>query len=95
MDIVAQLQQQLQGAQDHIKKLSGDLQTRDREAVNLRKAAEVEKFKGKLKEQELTTKTDSKLATGRLTNAVKLESERLRLAKEQEKLNQKTKKEKS
>ena len=43
-DMVAQLQQQLQGAQEQIKKLSGDLQTRDREAVHLRKASEVEKF---------------------------------------------------
>ena len=44
-DTIAQLQQQLQQAQGVIKKLSGDLQTRDREAVNLRKKAEVEKFK--------------------------------------------------
>ena len=45
-DINAKLQQQLQGAQEQIKQLSGDLQTRDREAVNLRKRVEVEKFKG-------------------------------------------------
>ena len=45
-DIIAKLQQQLQGAQEQIKQLSGDLQTRDREAVNLRKRVEVEKFKG-------------------------------------------------
>jgi hypothetical protein len=44
-DIIGQLQQQLQGAQEQIKKLTGDLQTRDREAVNLRKRIEVEKFK--------------------------------------------------
>ena len=44
-DIIAQLQQQLEGAQEQIKKLSGDLQTRDREAVNLRKKSEVDKFK--------------------------------------------------
>ena len=95
MDVVAQLQQQLQGAQEHIKKLSGDLQTRDREAVSLRKQTEVEKFKGRLKDHELTAKTDGKLATGRLTNAVKLEQERLRLATEGEKLSQKQKNEKS
>lgn len=45
-DIIAKLQQQLQSAQEQIKQLSGDLQTRDREAVNLRKRVEVEKFKG-------------------------------------------------
>ena len=47
-DTIAQLQQQLQQAQGVIKKLSGDLQTRDREAVNLRKKAEVEKFKANM-----------------------------------------------
>ena len=85
MDIVAQLQQQLAGAQEQIKKLSGDLQTRDREAVNLRKQSEVEKFKGRLKEHELGSKADSKVAVGRLNNAVKLESEKLRLANQAEK----------
>ncbi len=44
-DTIAQLQQQLQQAGEQIKKLKGDLQTRDREAVNLRKKVEVEKFK--------------------------------------------------
>ena len=89
MDIVQQLQQQLQGAQEQIKKLSGDLQTRDRESVNLRKQAEVEKFKGRLKEQELSSKSDSKIAVGRLNNAVKLEAEKLRLAtKDEEKRGQ-------
>ena len=45
MDVVAQLQKQLQQAGEEIKKLEGDLQTRDRESVNLRKKVEVEKFK--------------------------------------------------
>ena len=44
MDVIAKLQQSLKGAQEQIKKLKGDLQTRDREAVNLRKRLEVEKF---------------------------------------------------
>ena len=47
-DLIAQLQQQLQGAQEEIKKLSGDLQTRDRESINLRKKVETEKFKSRL-----------------------------------------------
>ncbi len=88
MDVVAQLQEQLQAANQQIKKLSGDLQTRDREAVNLRKQTEVEKFKGRLKEHELGSKADSKVAVGRLNNAVKLESEKLRLNTEQEKRSQ-------
>tara|TARA_R100001530_G_scaffold134521_1_gene109549 strand:+ start:1270 stop:3423 length:2154 start_codon:yes stop_codon:yes gene_type:complete len=45
MDVVAQLQQKLQQSGEQIKKLKGDLQTRDRESVNLRKKVEVEKFK--------------------------------------------------
>ena len=47
-DEIAQLQQALQQAQEQIKELSGDLQTRDREAVSLRKKVEVEKFKSDL-----------------------------------------------
>ena len=85
MDVVQQLQQQLQGAQEQIKKLSGDLQTRDRESINLRKQTEVEKFKGRLKEHELGSKADSKIAVGRLSSAVKLESEKLRLNTESQK----------
>jgi hypothetical protein len=44
-DTIQKLTQQLEGAKEQIKKLQGDLQTRDREAVNLRKKIEVEKFK--------------------------------------------------
>ena len=51
-DVITQLQQQLQAAQESIKKLQGDLQTRDREAVNLRKRVEVEKFKADLDKLE-------------------------------------------
>ena len=47
-DTIQQLQQQLEAAGEEIKKLKGDMQTRDREAVNLRKKVEVEKFKGDL-----------------------------------------------
>ena len=43
-DMIGQLQSQLQQAMEQIKSLKGDLQTRDREAVNLRKKVEVEKF---------------------------------------------------
>ena len=43
-DMIGQLQSQLEQAMEQIKSLKGDLQTRDREAVNLRKKIEVEKF---------------------------------------------------
>ena len=47
-DTIAKLQGQLEQASEEIKKLKGDMQSRDREAVNLRKKIEVEKFKSDL-----------------------------------------------
>ena len=84
-DIITQLQGQLEQAQEEIKKLSGDLQTAHRESVQSRKKVEVEKFKGKLKEQEYDSKTQNKVSIDKLSNAVKLESEKLRLATDAEK----------
>jgi hypothetical protein len=48
IDMIAQLQQQVKAQEEQIKGLKGDMQTRDREAINLRKKVEVEKFKGDL-----------------------------------------------
>tara|TARA_R100001594_G_scaffold89570_2_gene124021 strand:+ start:687 stop:2717 length:2031 start_codon:yes stop_codon:yes gene_type:complete len=87
-DQIAQLQSQLQGAQEQIKKLSGDLQTAQRETISSRQRTEVEKFKGKLKEQEYDSKTKNKVSIDKLSNAVKLESEKLRLATDSEKRSQ-------
>ena len=84
-DQVAQLQGQLQQAQQEIKKLSGDLQTAHRETIQSRKQVEVAKFQGKLKEQEYDSKTRNKVSIDKLSNAVKLESEKLRLATDTEK----------
>ena len=84
-DEVAKLQQQLQGAQEQIKKLSGDLQTATRETVQSRKQVEVAKFQGKLKEQEYDSKTRNKASIDKLSNTVKLESEKLRLVTDAEK----------
>jgi len=79
MDIVQQLQQQLQQSQEAIKNLQGDLQTAHRESLSARKRTEVEKFKTELKSQESDSKSANKLAIGKLENAVKLETEKLRL----------------
>ena len=65
-DVIQQLQQQLEGAQDQIKQLKGDLQTRDREAVNLRKKVEVEKFKTELDSTSNKAKAASTLFEKRL-----------------------------
>ena len=79
MDIVQQLQGQLQQAQEAVKNLEGDLQTAHRESISARKRTEVEKFKTELKSQESNAKSANKIAVGKLENAVKLESEKLRL----------------
>ena len=84
-DEVTQLQSELQQAQQQIKKLNGDLQTAHRESVQSRKQVEVAKFQGKLKEQEYDSKTQNKVSIDKLSNAVKLESEKLRLATDVEK----------
>ena len=93
MDTVAQLQQQLQQAQEAVKNLEGDLQTAHRESISARKRTEVEKFKTELKSHESESKSANKLAVGKLENAVKLESEKLRLRgqtqEKQEKLQRK------
>jgi uncharacterized protein YabN with tetrapyrrole methylase and pyrophosphatase domain len=47
-DTIQQLQQQLQASGEEIKKLKGDLQTRDRESVNLRKRVAVSKTETEL-----------------------------------------------
>tara|TARA_R100001530_G_scaffold36731_1_gene28511 strand:+ start:723 stop:2744 length:2022 start_codon:yes stop_codon:yes gene_type:complete len=78
-DIILKLQQQLQGAQEQIKKLSGDLQTAHRESIQARKRTEVEKFKTQVKESELTNDYNQKLSIDRLKDAVKLEQEKLRM----------------
>ena len=78
-DEITKLQGLLQQAEEQIKSLSGDLQTAHRESIQSRKRTEVEKFKSKLTEQEADIKSANKLASGRLKDAVKLESEKLRL----------------
>ena len=79
MDVINQLQQQIQGAQEQIKKLSGDLQTANRAEVQSRKRTEVEKFKSRLNEEQAKSSVDTKLSIGRLKDTVKLEEEKLRL----------------
>ena len=47
-DEVGKLQQQVKGQEEQIKKLQGDLQTREREAYHAKQRAELEKFKAGL-----------------------------------------------
>ena len=71
-DTIAQLQQQLEQAGEQIKKLQGDLQTRDREAVNLRKKVEVEKFKSGMDQVANKSKAASTLFEKRLGDEMSL-----------------------
>jgi hypothetical protein len=65
-DIIAKLQQQLKAAGQQIKKLKGDLQTRDRESVNLKKKVEVEKFKTGLDKSKNKADSATRLYESRL-----------------------------
>jgi hypothetical protein len=70
MDTIAKLNQAIKGAQEEIKKLKGDLQTRDREAVNLRKKMEVEKFKSGLDKVSSKSSAASTLYEKRLDDVL-------------------------
>jgi hypothetical protein len=69
-DIITKLQGQLEQAGEQIKQLKGDLQTRDREAVNLRKKVEVEKFKGDLDQVSNKAKSAGTLYEKRLDDSL-------------------------
>jgi len=93
-DQIMQLQQALGQAQEQIKKVSGDLQTAHRESIQARKRTEVEKFKAELNKETSNKKAEDKLAIGRLKDAVKLESEKLRVGSQSQLRQQKSQKEK-
>jgi hypothetical protein len=69
-DIIQKLEQQLEQAGEQIKQLKGDLQTRDREAVNLRKKVEIEKFKGGLDQVSNKAKSAGTLYEKRLDDSL-------------------------
>jgi hypothetical protein len=93
-DQIQQLQQALAGAQQQIKKVSGDLQTAHRESIQARKRTEVEKFKAELSKDSSARKAEDKLSIGRLKDAVKLESEKLRIGSQAQLRQEKSQKEK-
>ena len=65
-DTIDKLKSQLNSASEMIKKLKGDMQTRDRESVNLRKRVEVEKFGAKLDKVKNRTEASNTLFESRL-----------------------------
>ena len=70
--MIAQLQQQVKG-------LSGALQTAQRESVQDRKRVEVEKFKSRLKRDELEGKTRTERSLDKLETEVKLQVQKSRI----------------
>ena len=67
---MAQLQSMNQQLQEQVKKLSGDLQTSERESVNSRKRVETEKFKTQLHEITNDTKFKNKVQVDNLKRIV-------------------------
>jgi hypothetical protein len=63
----------IQQLQDQVKSLSGDLQTAQRESVQDRKRVEVEKFKTRLKGDELDGRARTQRSLDKLETEVKLQ----------------------
>jgi TolA-binding protein len=68
-DTVTQLQQQLEQAQEAIKDLQGDLQTREREVYHAKQRAELEKFKAQLDSTSTKAKAAGTVFEKRLNDA--------------------------
>ena len=73
-----QMMSQIQGLQQQVKNLQGDLQTAQRESVADRKRVAVEKTKARLSEITADAKADRRVESNKMQNKVKLEAERLR-----------------
>ena len=69
-DIVGKLQGELQQASQEIKKLKGDMQTREREVYHARQRAELEKFKADLDKVSTQGKASGRLFEKRLDDAL-------------------------
>ena len=72
---MAQMQSYIKQLEEQVKKLSGDLQTAERETMNSRKRAETEKFKGRLNEIKNDTKFKSKVQVDNLKRIVDTETQ--------------------
>tara|TARA_R110002153_G_scaffold114633_2_gene257496 strand:+ start:2982 stop:4880 length:1899 start_codon:yes stop_codon:yes gene_type:complete len=72
---MAQMQSYVKQLEEQVKKLSGDLQTAERETLNSRKRAETEKFKSRLNELQNDTKFKSKVQVDNLKRIVDSETQ--------------------
>ena len=71
---MAQMQSYIKQLEEQLKKLSGDLQTAERETMSSRKRAETEKFKSRLNEIQNDTKFKSKVQVDNLKRIVDSET---------------------
>jgi predicted Holliday junction resolvase-like endonuclease len=69
-DIIGQLQSQVKQQEEQIKKLKGDMQTREREVYHAKQRAELEKFKSDLDKTSTQSKSAGKLFEKRLDDAL-------------------------
>ena len=69
-DIVGKLQGELEQASEEIKKLKGDMQTREREVYHAKQRAELEKFKADLDKASTQGKASGRLFEKRLDDAL-------------------------
>jgi hypothetical protein len=69
-DIISKMENQIKQQQEELKKLKGDLQTRDRESINLRKKVEVEKFKANLDQVKNKAQASGTVFEKRLNDAI-------------------------
>ena len=72
---MAQMQSYIKQLEEQLKKLSGDLQTAERETMSSRKRAETEKFKSRLNEIQNDTKFKSKVQVDNLKRIVDSETQ--------------------
>ena len=72
---MAQMQSYVKQLEEQVKKLSGDLQTAERETLNSRKRAETEKFKSRLNEIQSDTKFKTKVQIDNLKRVVDSETQ--------------------
>ena len=72
---MAQMQSYIKQLESQVKKLSGDLQTAERETLNSRKRAETEKFKSRLNEIKNDTKFKTKVQVDNLKRIVDSETQ--------------------
>ena len=72
---MAQMQSYIKQLEEQIKKLSGDLQTAERETMSSRKRAETEKFKSRLNEIQNDTKFKTKVQVDNLKRIVDTETQ--------------------